>query len=1153
MKLLAHGKPTRYVWKLPAKMLLVMKITAFFLLIGTLSSSAKTFSQKVTLTGKDIPLSQVFTIIEKQTGYAFVYDEKTIQHAHAVTLDVKDAPLAEVLNQCLMRQGLTYDIKYQIIVITAAPDGSRRGMATAAPYTALADTLQTIRGRILGENSQPMTGVTVLIEGTAQGTKTGPNGEFELRTAQRGVVTLSISYVGYQTVRLKASGSKPVEVEIKQVKKALDDVVVIGYGTVKKQNVTSAISTIKSDDLEHRAITTLGEGFAGEMAGVQATEVSGGQPGAELNITVRGTGSINYPAQALVVVDGIPSDMIDFNPNDVASVEVLKDAASAAIYGSRVAGGVILITTKQGKKGPPAVNFSSYTGVQKVDKTLDVMNTAQFTAFGIWGKNQDYINQGGRLSDPMSSRPAADQYPTTWLTPDSLPNTDWQKAMYRIAPIQNYQLTVSGGGDAGSFLLSGSYMNQDGILVNSGYQRENFRANGTLHAGKALTFGLNLAPSFSRTDNPSDEGKESALHHAEQMAPIVPLFNSNTQFWGYTPYAEAYVNPLEQVKELLAETLTNSINTNAWGELALGKSLVFRSQYGYNYRESRANSFSPANINAGGPTGGGASTTEWYTTSIQNTLTWQPKLSASNDFDLNLLLGQSAEKQTYYTSYESATGFPNSLINTLNVASTPTAATTDEEKYTLASYFGRLSLGYKNRYLLTINMRQDGSSRFGANTKWGYFPSASAGWKLNEESFLNKVSWVSLLKLRASIGAAGNNNIGNYSNASLLSVSNYNLNNTIVSGLAPSSVASPDLKWETRISRDLGLDFNLFNSRIQSSADVYFDKTKDMLLNVPVPLVSGYSSILENLGQLTNHGWEFEITTVNVKSRNLRWSTSFNISGNANKVTRLGPNNTPIIGQAYSGYAYITEVGKPIGSFYMYKADGILTQADFDNSGKPLVAAAAGQIAGNIRAVDVNKDGKIDQNDLTVVGKPQADFIWGITNRVGYKRFELSFLLQGQKGGNELFEEGRQIDVGVYAYSLNFNQMARWVRAWKPDYTGGQNPLPAGTKVNMSWDGSTPNPFGNNLTYNNTAIYSASFLRIKNIQLSYALSPDLCGRLGLKGVSLFLIGDNVYTWTHYPGTSSESSTGGNTTTAPNSDYVTYPNSRKYTFGLNITL
>jgi len=1146
MKLLAHGKSVRYPKGLPTKTLLVMKMTALFLLIGSLSVSARSFSQEITLKGRNLRLPRVFALIEKQTGYSFIYDEKVVSRSHAVDLDVREAPLTDVLDQCLKSQGLNYSIKYRIIVIRES--SPERTAPPAAPLPA--DTLRTIQGLVVNENGQPMAGVTVLIENTTQGVKTNGMGEFELKTSQDGEVTLSFSYVGYQTVEMRAKAGRPVNVQLREFKKALDDVVVIGYGTVKKQNVTGAISSMKSEALEHRAITTLGEGFAGEMAGVQASQTSG-KPGAELNITIRGTGSINYPAGALVVVDGVPSDMIDFNPNDVASVEVLKDAASAAIYGSRGAGGVILITTKQGRKGKPVVAVSSYAGVQKVDKTLDVMNTPEYTAFSVWGKNLDYLMKGGNLSDPMSSRPAADQYPTTFLHPDSLPNTNWQDAMYHIAPIQNYQLSVSGGSDIGTFLLSGSYMNQDGVLIRSGYQRINFRANGVIHAGKLLTFGLNLAPSFSTTHNPSDEGKESALHHAEQIPSIVPLYNSNTQFWGYTPYAQAYANPVEQVKEIKDETITNSISSNAWGELAVLKSLTFRSQLGYNYRQSRYTTFSPYNVNVGGATGGGVSTQEWYTTSIQNTATWHPKLT--DDLDLSLLLGQSAEGQTYYTSAMSATGFPNSLITTLNVASTPTSATTSEQKYTLASYFGRLTLAYRDKYLLTLNMRRDGSSRFGVNTKWGSFPSASVGWKLNDETFMNHISWVSLLKLRASIGAAGNNNIGNYSNASLLSVSNYNLDGGIVSGLAPASLASPGLRWETRISRDLGLDLNLFNSRIQSSFDVYSDLTKDMLLNVPVPLVSGYSSVLQNLGRLTNRGWEFELTTVNIRTKNLYWNTSFNISGNVNKVTKLGPNNTAIIGQAYSGYAYITEVGKPIGSFYMYRSNGILKPSDFDNSGKALVPIATGQIAGNTRVVDVNKDGKIDQNDLTVVGKPQPDFIWGITNKVGYKRWELSFLIQGQQGGRELFEVGRQLDVGVYGYSLGFNQMARWTRAWKADYSGGQNPLPAGTRVDMSWDGKTPNPFGNNLLYNDTYLYDAGFIRIRNLRLGYELPAELCRKAGLRQVSFFLMADNLYTWTHYPGATPEANNGGNNTTAPNSDYVTYPNSRKYTFGLNITL
>lgn len=1149
MKLLAHGKPTHDPRGLPAKTFLVMKMTAFFLLVGSLTVSAGSFSQKVTISGKDIPLTKLFAVIEQQTGYSFVYNEKLIRQANPVSLDVRDAPLSDVLNGCLTHQGLLYTIKYKIIVVRESP-------VTRPPEhtPVFSDSLRTIRGRVLNENAQPLSDVTVIIEdarGNNKGTKTDANGEFELKTTQADELTLSISYVGYQTELVRTKAGRPVSIQLKESRKPLDDVVVIGYGSVKRKDVTGAISVIKSDALEKRAISSLSEGLAGQMAGVQASQTSGGKPGSELNITVRGTGSINNPPNALVIVDGIPSDMVDINPNDVASVEVLKDAAAAAIYGSRGAGGVILITTRQGHKGKPVVNLSSLTGFQKVDKVLDVMNTAQYTAFSIWGKNLDYINKGGRLTDAMSSRPAADQYPTSFFNPDTLPNTDWQGAMFHTAPFQNYQLTVSGGGDMGTFLVSGSYLKQDGILINTGYERVNFRANSVLKANKFLSFGLNIAPSFSKTNNPSDEGKESALHHAEQIPSIVPLHNSNTQFWGYTPYAQAYVNPVTQVQSIIADSRTSSINTNAWGELAVVRSLTFRSQLGYAYRQIRSTSFSPYDVNVGGPTGGGTANQDMNTLSIQNTLSWHPRISS--DLDLNLLAGQSAEEASSYYAYTSATGFPNSLIYTLNVAATPTAATSNEAKYSLASYFGRLALGFKDRYLLTLNLRRDGSSRFGSNTQWGSFPSAAIGWKINEEPFFNHVSWIDLLKLRASIGAAGNNNIGNYSNASLLSVSNYNLNGTVVSGLAPASIAIPDLKWETRISRDLGLDMNFFNSRIQASVDVYSDLTKEMLLNVQVPLVSGYSTVLQNIGRLTNRGWEFEITTANVRKNKWYWNTSFNISGNVNKVTQLGPNNTPIIGQAYSGYAYITEVGQPIGSFYMYKTNGILKPTDFDNFGKAMVPVGSGQIAGNIRAVDINRDGKIDQNDLTVVGKPQPDFIWGLTNRIGFGRFEFSFLLQGQKGGLELFELGRQLDVGVYGYSLGFNQMARWVRAWKADYSGGQNPLPANSKVDMSWDGKTPNPFGNNLLWNDTYLYSATFLRIRNVRLGYELPTDWTRRAGLKTVSLYLIADNLYTWTHYPGSSPESATGGNTTTAPNSDYVTYPNSRRYSFGINITL
>jgi TonB-linked SusC/RagA family outer membrane protein len=1121
------------------KILLKMKLTLCIILfsfLGAMATDLYSQTTKLSLDLKNTSVKEVLGNIENQSEFFFLYSEKIINVNREINIEVRGSSIEKILDKIFAGTNINYTVKGRQIVLTT-PE------ANPFDTTSSSHQQKSITGKVTDISGTPLPGVSVVIKGTTSGTITDAEGNYTMSNTPTNAI-IQFSFVGMKVQEVKIAGKTTLNIKLEEETIGLDEVVAVGYGTVKKQDLTGSVSKIKSEALEGRAITSLAEAFAGQLAGIKAQQTSG-KPGAELNIKIRGTSTINASNAPLYVIDGIPGDMKDLNPNDVASIEILKDASSSAIYGARGAAGVVLVTTKNGKKGLPTFNFDAYYGLQKVDKVLDVMNRDEYIAFNIWGRNEAYLRTGGKLTDPQSMRPTANQIPDSWSNPETLPDVDWQDAIYRIAPIQSYQLSASGGGDMGTFLISGSYLDQKGIMEETGYKRATFRLNTTLNIGQHLKLGMNIAPSFSKENNPDDDGYGSAPHFAANMPAIVPL-NSNTQDWGYTAGSFSFVNPLERLKETHQETLNNKVLTNVWGELSLSKSLSFKSQYGYNFREARSSYFKPANVNSGSASSGYASVSDWYSWSLQNTMTYSPKISSL--FDMNLLLGQSVEGAKYYYNYGAASGYPNDLIYTLNVASTPSSAKTTESENRMASFFSRLNFNVRDRYLLTVNIRRDGSSKFGNDTKWGWFPSASLGWKINKEEFLNSADWLDLLKLRLSLGKAGNNSIGDYESISLLGIANYTLNNAIVSGLAPSSIGNPDLGWETQVSKGVGLDIGVFRNRIQANLDYYNNTTKDMLLNVSVPYISGYTSMRKNIGEVQNKGWEFELTTHNIEGR-FSWTSSFNISKNINEVKKLGPDNAPIISDVYGYTAYITKVGEAIGSYYMYKTDGLLLDKDFDSNGNATVAIAAGQEKGNVKIVDLNKDGKINANDLTVVGNNQPKFVWGFTNRFSYKNFDLNILLQGTQGGEVFFVGSRHMDCGQIQ---GMNQLKRWVHSYKPDRSTGENPFPQNSKVDLSWDGKTMNRFGNNPWFNDTWIYDGSFVRVKNITLGYNFTKELCRRIGIQGARVYMMGDNVFTWNHYPGATPETNSDGNETTQPGADYGTYPLARKYSLGISLT-
>ena len=1115
-----------------------MKITLFVVLLSTvqiLANSVYSQNTRFTLAKENVTVENVLSTIEDQSEFYFLYNAKLVDVMQKVNIKVENQNLEKTLSELLKNTNIVYKIYDRQVVLSPA-DGAELN----------SQSQKSVSGKVTDSAGVSLPGVSVVVKGTTTGSITDSNGNYSLSNVPANA-TLQFSFVGMKLNEVVVGNKTTINVTLEEEAIGIEEVVAIGYGTQKKSNLTSSIAKIDNQSIKERPITNLGEAFAGQISGVRAQNTTG-IPGADLSIKIRGVNTINGNSNPLYVIDGIPRDnMTDINPNDVASIQVLKDASATSIYGSRGANGVILIETKQGA-GNTAITVDAYYGIQDPVKMMDFMNGDEWVAYNIYARNEAWLRQGHSMKDAMSLRPSSLQIPVSW-TDGSRPSVDWQKAITQTAPMSSYQISSSSKSDKGSIYISGGYLDQKGIIKETFYNRLNFLVNATMNVGDKMKLGVNISPSFSKQADQNTQGKETTIHQAVMQPPLIQL-NEATVDLGYpNDFVTIYPNSVEKLKQMTDVTEKGKILSSIWGEYNILKGLTFKSQYSYDYRTEIYEYFYPA-IERSTIPAANSYTSRWNDWTFQNTLNYDRTIN--NDHVINLLLGQSADDHTSYNISASATGFPNSLVRTLNVASTPTQASTYKVENKTASFFGRASYNYKDKYLFSASVRHDGSSRFGGNNKWGTFPSASIGWKMNEESFMKSFDWLSLLKIRASWGMAGNDRIGNYDYMSLLRVDNTAWNNGIQVGLAPNNLGNEDLKWETTTTRDLGLDVSLYKNRIQFNLDIYNNKTTDLLFNVPIPNSTGFSSFRTNLGEIQNKGWEIDLNTRNTTGL-VKWSSALNLSHNENKVIDMG-GVQQFVTAVWTGDQYITKVGGPVSQFYVYRTNGMLMPSDFDTSGKALVPILTGQVAGNVKYVDQNADGKITSADLTPYGSNLPKLMYGFTNRFEYKGFELSILLQGQFGGDVCWVGQRQMDAG----NQNLNQLSRWIHSWKPDYEKiygtGENPLigiPSG--VDMSWDGKTEYRLaGTNDNNFDKRIYDATFFKVKNVSLTYNLPKNMLGNSVFKAVKAYISVDNLYTYDNYPGVTTEANSYGNETTQMGADYTTYPLSKRYTLGVNIT-
>lgn len=1009
-----------------------------------------------------------------------------------------------------------------------------------------------VKGLVQTTGNNPITGVSVIIRNTknnfTSGTTTDTTGSFSFaRIPAGGPYTFIFSAIGYETQTLSGYNVKEDIVLSLMIKMndsigVMDQVVVIGYGTQKRKDLTGSIATVSSNDIKDLGVTRVEQGLAGRVAGVQVKFASG-EPGVAPQIRIRGVGSISAGVNPLYVVDGFPIDNIQsLNPNDIENIDILKDASATAIYGSRGSNGVVIINTKRGRAGKPVIRFDTYYGKQRVLKTPEMKNSKEQA---IWFLDATRNRNTDRNLD-VSGDPTTWNQPVPQIVMDVLNGTnttdeDALDGIFVEAPQLSAQVAASGGSEAFRYAFSGEYLDQDGIVINSGFERYSMRANFDAKLTDRLTINANLNPSF--TDQRALPSTGVCCLGSGVVAAALNIQNWRSlrtpqgDFFNYDGLADmaAVYNPLAIAMETQVSNKVTRLLANVGLDYKITRDLTFKFLLGGSLRSTKGMLFRPQRPYFFNdlPTGSDYSsqTTNWLT---EYTLNYNKKLG---DHQFSGLIGYTVQKETAEANSLASNKFPNNLVPTLSaVGGLITNGTSTIDEWTLLSYLARVNYNYNSKYYLTASIRTDGSSRFGAENKYGLFPSVALAWRISQESFLRDVNFLNELKIRASYGQTGNNNIGNYDQYATIIYENYALNNTATSGIAPGRIANPFLTWEKQSSTNIGVDISLFKKRVNLTVDHFNSRNTDLLLNVNVPSITGFNTALQNIGEVKNQGWEFVISTVNLDG-NFQWSTDFNFSTYKNEVVKLGPEGDPI----YSGNN-VTMIGQPIGMFYGLLTDGVFMNAAELAKGPIFNPGAADQTrVGDIRFKDVSgpngkPDGVINNFDRTIMGSPYPDFYYGMTNRFSYKNISLIVGLQGSKGSkiyNMSIDGGNSGRPRVRGYKFANNY-------WKSEQEPG--------------DGITPrpndSPTGGARLPSQKYLDNGSYLRVNNITLSYDLPRNIPQKVKLSGVRIYVNATNPFLITDNQGFNPDVSMNDNPLT-PGIESSTYPVAKGIIVGLNV--
>jgi len=1188
---------SKYWWK-------IMRITFSQLLIALILSGVSfaknlaaqdVLKRPVNLTVANSTLENTLKKLEKDANIKFVYSKSLVRTEQKVSFAATGLDLKDVLDKLLTPQGILYRVISDRIVLNVNPQylEAKRIEAENIAKAEAAINVFTVKGMVSDENGG-LPGVNVRLKGSkATGTTTDINGNYTIAIPD-GTGTLIFSFVGYADQEIAVGGRNVVNVRLEPNAKSLNEVVVIGYGTQKASNVTGAVAKLKNENLDERAISRVDQALVGQLAGVTVKQTTG-VPGKAFSIQVRGSGSISAGNEPLYVIDGFPlttnssnvssgsfstgNPLDNINPNDIENIEVLKDAAAAAIYGSRASNGVVLITTKRGHTGKAKISFSNYIGYNQASKHLDMLDDNEWIDRATEIINATYIAKygtaGASVSDNFATRQArvglsgtqvntAYMLDPRWAIPGhpGLEYVDWQSAIERKGFMQNSEVSAAGGTDNVNYFISGQYQNQDGFVMGLGYKQYSARANVEINASKKLKFGLNVAPTYSVTQDPGVEGKDNIFHQALSMSPVqedtvglMANIGKNAQYtWSNTTNS-----PVGKLTYNVGTTKRFRTLGSVYGEYELIKGLTLRSSLNLDYTTSNGNTYVPyittgsltsrtfnGSNNLLAATSGTYSNYTRTTFVNENTLNYNVTLNSIHS--LSVLLGQSYNYDRLdQVGIKSNGGYTNASIQAINVNSVAGIVlngTNGPTQNILESYFARVQYGFKDKYLLSASIRSDGSSRFGVNNQFGVFPSASVAWRVIQESFMKKAPAISDLKLRFSYGVNGNNNIGDYSAIATLGTAGYVFGSTAAAaiGQIPNVLANPDLKWEKSQTYDGGLDFGLFNNRITGSFDYYNKLSTQLLLFVQVPEATGFQTYLSNVGGVRNIGEELELTTRNLVGA-FQWNTTINVSHNTNKITALAPGQTQIIiPNGFNVSDQILRVGQPLNSIYALKYNGFLTAADIA-AHYPTYGPAGAEQPGDPKFEDTNGDGTITEADKQIVGHPNPDYTFGLTNTFRYKNFDLSILVQGQTGGSIYSELARAL--ARPGQGSTDNTPESFVNRWRSESNTGDGRF-----------GKAYSTYNSPIAATTDAVYSTDYIRVRDITLGYNLKSVIKAPF-ISAARVYVTLENFFGADKYKNGLNPDAA--NTTVSSNSnvypeagDYGGLPLAKSFVFGVNFT-
>jgi len=1147
--------------------LLIMKLTAILILMACLQVSAKSYSQRVTVSMNDAPLQKVFKEIQRQTGYNFLYPLELLDKAGNVDVKVENLPLENALLQCLKNTELTFSIVEKTIVIK-----EKEEVITASSSLQNVQAVMKVSGKVTDESGNPLEGVSVLVKGTSEGTNTNANGDFSIDIPDNSLKILVFSFVGMQTQEFAVTNEGPIHIVLKPSLSKLSDVVVIGYGTVNKKDLTGAVDVIKGNDLVKGSPTNIVSAMQGKIAGAVITQ-SDGAPGAGLNITIRGSNSF-LGTQPLYVIDGIPyvmgnddatpssvsggehasSNAMSFiNPDDVESISILKDASATAIYGSRGSNGVVIITTKKGKRGGEKVEFNVNTSISKVIKEIKMLDASEYASM----QNEAYSNSNyfepGPTPRGLPYPGETQQSPTN---PDSTVyfkgpkdfighSTDWQNEIFQTGITNNYSLSFSGADDKGSYLISGNYLNQKGVIMDSKFNQFGVRVNITRNVKKWLTLGSNTSFNKSlnqlvKTNNEDLSGGVGVVKAALAFAPTAPLYDSGTnKFTAATEISNPYV----YANSVKNEVSVTQIFSSNYLEAKLAKGLTFRQNIGISYYNNQREQYYPRSVYEGLSYLGLAYQSQgWY-----NSITSESILNYSKTFGQHAFTftgGATYEDDQSVTKNQGASNFVNDQLQDNNLAGGTQSTYQLQNNRTnsnLVSFLGRITDTWKDRYLFTLSYRDDGTSKFARQNRWSQFPSGAFAWIMSNEPFMKSVlGTINQVKLRTSYGRTGNQGIGAYATLSKLVPYPYTFNGTVVNGYADDYYAGPgnvNLKWETTDQYDAGLDLEALNSRITLHADIYYKRTHDLLQNITIPPSTGFSTQLVNRGEVENKGLELTLSAIPITNHNFNWDLSGNISFNRNKIIDLGGGVQEQFATRINtngDQPFIQKVGQPIGALYGYVEQGIYkneaeVRADPVMAGQPdaIIARAVGEI----RYKDLDHDGAITPNDQTLIGNVNPKFTYGFTNNFTYKNFDMNILIQGVYG-NDI------INMNTYYLSNigGFNNVTQKMYDDRWTFENWENAK--GPKPEQQ--------YWRAFKFTRRFIEDGSYIRLRNISVGYNIKLK---KIVIQSLRVFVNANNLITITKYSGYDPDINGYGDDPSRRGVDMGGYPSSKVYNFGV----